>query len=115
MSIAICPGTFDPVTSGHLDVIGRASRFFDRFIIAVAASAAKQPMFSLEERVALLEKSACNLDNVEIRSFDTLLILLAGNLGPRLSSKLRAISDFSTSSRCRRSTAAWMRTSRPFS
>jgi pantetheine-phosphate adenylyltransferase len=95
MSIAICPGTFDPVTSGHLDVIGRASRFFDRFIIAVAASAAKQPMFSLEERMALLEKSACNLDNVEIRSFDTLLILLARELGATAIVKgLRAISDF---------------------
>ena len=94
-SIAICPGTFDPVTSGHLDVISRAARFFDRFVITVAASAAKQPMFSLEERVGLLEKATAGLANVEIRSFDSLLIPMAQEVGATAIIKgLRAISDF---------------------
>lgn len=95
MRIAVCPGTFDPVTSGHLDVIARASRFFDRFVIAVAASAAKQPMFSLEERVKLLEKTTGDLANVEVRPFDSLLVPLARELGATAIVKgLRAISDF---------------------
>ncbi len=83
------------MTSGHLDVISRAARFFDHFVIAVAASAAKQPMFSLDERVGLLKKSTTTLANVEIRSFDSLLIPLAREVGATAIIKgLRAISDF---------------------
>jgi len=92
---ALCPGTFDPVTSGHLDIIGRACRFFDRFYVAVASNPYKNPMFTLEERMSLLEKSTRGLPNVEVISFDCLLVELAERLGANAIVKgLRAISDF---------------------
>ncbi len=93
--IALCPGTFDPVTSGHLDVISRACRFFDRFYVAVASNPYKNPMFDLEERVDLLEKSVRSLPNVEVITFDCLLVELAEKMGANAIVKgLRAISDF---------------------
>ncbi|MDY6795950.1 MAG: pantetheine-phosphate adenylyltransferase [Actinomycetota bacterium] len=95
MTVAICPGTFDPITCGHLDVIKRACSFFERFIIAVAANPVKEPLFDLEERVYLLKKATCDLEEVEVCSFDTLLIDFAREVGANAVIKgLRAISDF---------------------
>lgn len=95
MTVAICPGTFDPITNGHLDVIKRASHFFERFIVAVAANPAKEPLFDLEERVFLLRKATEGLKNVEVDSFDTLLVDFARKVGATAIIKgLRALSDF---------------------
>ncbi len=95
MAIAVCPGTFDPVTSGHLDVIKRAAPFFDRFIVAVAENPVKKPLFTLQERVYLLKKATQGLKGVEVASFDTLLVEFARKVGARAIVKgLRAISDF---------------------
>lgn len=74
MHKAIYPGTFDPVTFGHLDVIKRASKLFDRVIVAVAANPEKRPLFSLPERVALAKACTKNLKNVSVESFDSLLV-----------------------------------------
>jgi pantetheine-phosphate adenylyltransferase len=95
MTVAICPGTFDPITCGHLDVISRACKFFNRFIVAVAVNPLKQPLFTLEERVYLLGKTTAGLGNVEVTAFDTLLIDFARKAGATVIVKgLRAISDF---------------------
>jgi pantetheine-phosphate adenylyltransferase len=95
MRVAICPGTFDPITCGHMDVINRACKYFDRFIIAVAANPFKQPLFNLSERVYLLKKATEGLDNVEVEPFDTLLVDFAYKSGATAIIKgLRAISDF---------------------
>jgi pantetheine-phosphate adenylyltransferase len=95
MSTAICPGTFDPITNGHLDVIRRAAKHFDRFIVGVAARADKAPLFSLEERVRLVRIATRDLSNVNVEPFDTLLIDFAHEVGATAIVKgLRAISDF---------------------
>jgi len=95
MKVAICPGTFDPITCGHLDVINRACKYFDRFIVGVAANPFKQPLFTLEERTHMLEKATAELDNVEVTPFDTLLVDFARTVGATAIVKgLRAISDF---------------------
>lgn len=92
---AICPGTFDPITSGHLDVIQRASPFFDRFIVAVAYNPAKNPLFPLNKRIELIEKSTRHLKNIEATGFEGLLVDKAKELGANVIVKgLRAISDF---------------------
>jgi len=72
--IAICPGTFDPITNGHLDVIERAAALFDRVIVAVAGDSGKQALFSLEERAELAHASCRHLDNVAVESFERLLV-----------------------------------------
>jgi len=95
MTVAICPGTFDPITCGHLDVITRACRYFSRFIVCVAANPAKEPLLSLEERVYLLRKATEDLAGVEVEAFDTLLVDFARKVGATAIVKgLRAISDF---------------------
>jgi pantetheine-phosphate adenylyltransferase len=95
MTKAICPGTFDPITCGHLDVINRAYKYFSKFIVAVAANPIKEPLFSLKERVYLLEKATAGLPNVKVESFDTLLVDFARKIGATAIVKgLRAISDF---------------------
>jgi len=95
MTVAICPGTFDPITCGHLDVIQRARRYFDRFIVAVAANPAKRPLLTLEERVYLLQRATEGMENVEVASFDTLLVDFARKVGATAIIKgLRALSDF---------------------
>jgi pantetheine-phosphate adenylyltransferase len=95
MRVAICPGTFDPITCGHMDVINRACKYFDRFKIAVAGNPFKQPLFDLEERVYLLKKATEGLSNVEVEPFDTLLVDFAYKAGATAIIKgLRAISDF---------------------
>src|SRR5207245_8925565 len=77
MSRAIYPGSFDPVTNGHLDVIERARKLFDEVIVAVAHNDEKQALFSLQERLDLLQETAAKIDNVRITQFDGLLVEFA--------------------------------------
>ena len=89
------PGTFDPITNGHLDVIERASKLFDKIIIAVAKSTQKSPMFDLDTRFFLVQKATKNLPNVEVRSFSNLLADFAKEIGADVVVRgLRAVSDF---------------------
>ncbi|HZH79878.1 MAG TPA: pantetheine-phosphate adenylyltransferase [Gemmatimonadales bacterium] len=93
-SIAVYPGSFDPVTRGHEDLIRRALRFADRLIVAVAVNPAKQPLFTLDERVALIRRVVDD-PAIEVRSFDGLLAEFARVAGATLIVRgLRAISDF---------------------
>lgn len=95
MRIAIYPGSFDPVTLGHLDIIRRASAVFDRLIVAVMHNQNKTPMFSTEERMALLQRTTGGVKNVEITSFGGLLADYAAQQGACAIIKgLRAVSDF---------------------
>lgn len=92
---AIYPGTFDPMTVGHIDVARRASSMFDDLIVAVAASTNKGPFFSLEERVDMATEILTDLDNVTVQSFGGLLMDYAHEVGSRVIVRgLRAISDF---------------------
>ena len=92
---AIYPGTFDPMTIGHVDVVQRASRMFDDVVVAVAASTNKNPFFSLEERVDMATRITDELDNVTARAFDGLLVDLAAKVDSKVIVRgLRAISDF---------------------
>jgi pantetheine-phosphate adenylyltransferase len=89
------PGTFDPITNGHLDVIVRANKLFDKIIVAVAASANKKPMLTLEERVMLVKQSTSFLKCVEVDSYDCLLIDYANKRGIyNILRSLRVASDF---------------------
>src|SRR5438128_1739039 len=95
--IAIYPGSFDPVTAGHLDIIGRGAGLFDRLIVAVAplSTAEKRPLFTLAERVALLREVCVEWPNVEIDAFEGLLVEYARRSGANAIVKgLRAVSDF---------------------
>src|SRR5690349_684363 len=95
MRIAIYPGSFDPLTNGHLDVIQRATKLFDRVVVAVAKSDSKQPLFALEERLALVKLAVQNLPNVESDAFDGLLIDYVEKRGAQAIVRgLRAVSDF---------------------
>lgn len=95
MPKALCPGSFDPPTNGHIDVIERASRYFDGVVVGVIANPSKEPLFSLEERTEMLKDALSHLDNVEIESFDGLLVTFAEARGLHLVVKgLRAVSDF---------------------
>jgi pantetheine-phosphate adenylyltransferase len=92
---ALCPGTFDPVTNGHLDVVGRASSMFDTVVVAVLENPSKAPLFTLQERVGLLEESLRDLGNVRVGSFGGLLVDYAGAQGAQMIVKgLRAVSDY---------------------
>lgn len=95
MKIAIYPGSFDPITSGHLNIIQRASKIFDRLIVCVMVNAGKNPMFSRDERVELIKKCIVGLENVEVDSSDELLATYAKRKGSCVIVKgLRAGSDF---------------------
>ncbi|MBR7123155.1 MAG: pantetheine-phosphate adenylyltransferase [Oscillospiraceae bacterium] len=95
MKIAIYPGSFDPITSGHLNIIRRAANIFDRLIVCVMTNHNKSPMFSREERVALIKKVVEDIDNVEVDSSDDLLAEYARSKGSCVIIKgLRAGSDF---------------------
>ncbi|MFN8104711.1 MAG: pantetheine-phosphate adenylyltransferase [Acidimicrobiia bacterium] len=95
MTLALCPGSFDPVTNGHLDIIERSSENFDEVLVAVIANPSKEPLFTLEERRALLEKSLTHLGNVAVESFQGLLVEFARTRGVDVIVKgLRAVSDF---------------------
>ena len=92
---AIYPGTFDPVTNGHLDIIERASRRFPRLIVAVSQNPGKTPLFPLEERIALVKEFASGYDGVEVDTFDGLLVDYATRRGVGVLVKgLRVASDF---------------------
>ena len=95
MARALTPGTFDPITEGHLDVITRASQLFDEIIVAVAASERKRPLFSLEERCELVRQATAHLPNVRVEPFDGLLVEFARKMDAGILIKgLRAITDF---------------------
>lgn len=92
--IAVYPGSFDPITRGHEDLIHRSLEFVDQLIVAVAVNVAKQPLFSLEERVALIEAAVTD-KRVEVQSFDGLLAEFAKQVGASVIIRgLRAVSDF---------------------
>lgn len=95
MKVAIYPGSFDPVTNGHLNIIRRAANIFDQLIVCVMVNAGKQPLFSLEERTELLRRVTRNLPNVEVDHADELLATYAKRRGSCVIVKgLRATSDF---------------------
>jgi pantetheine-phosphate adenylyltransferase len=92
---ALCPGTFDPVTNGHLDVIGRAAGMFDGVVVAVLENPSKAPLFALQERVALLREALGDQPSVRVASFGGLLVDFAGAQGAAMIVKgLRAVSDY---------------------
>ncbi|HWE69012.1 MAG TPA: pantetheine-phosphate adenylyltransferase [Acidimicrobiales bacterium] len=96
MTIALIPGSFDPVHNGHLEVIERASRLFDEVIVAALRNPQKsQPLFDLDERKEMLEEALAHMDNVRIVSVSTLLVNVAEDVGASAIVKgLRAVSDF---------------------
>lgn len=91
----IYPGTFDPITNGHVDLAERAARLFDRVVVAIAYSEKKTPLFDLEERVALCRQSLAHLHNIEVVGFGNLLTDFVRSLGARCVLRgLRAVADF---------------------
>lgn len=95
MKTVICPGSFDPVTKGHMDIIERASKLFDKVIVAVLNNAAKNPCFTIDERIELLKETTRHLGNIEIATFDGLLVDFARLRGASAVVKgLRAVTDF---------------------
>lgn len=95
MKRAIYPGSFDPVTLGHMDIISRAARVVDELIVAVLINSAKKPLFSVEERVSMLEEMTKDIPNVKVKSFDGLLVDYAGSQEADLIIRgLRAVTDF---------------------
>ena len=95
MTTVIYPGTFDPITNGHVDLVERASVLFDKLILAIAYSEKKQPMFNLEERIALCEKALEHLPNIEVCSFNNLITDFAKSKQSHVVLRgLRAVADF---------------------
>ena len=95
MKTAVYPGSFDPVTNGHLDIIQRSSQVFDKLIVAVVKNHSKEPLFSIEERIRLIQKAVGDIPNVEVDHFDGLLVNFVAARGAQIIIKgLRAISDF---------------------
>lgn len=93
--VAIYPGTFDPITKGHVDVVERACRMFDKVIVAIATNVKKQPLFDLNQRLTLARDSLSHLPNVSISGFNQLLVSFAKEHGANVILRgLRAISDF---------------------
>jgi pantetheine-phosphate adenylyltransferase len=92
---ALCPGTFDPVTNGHVDIVQRAAGLFDRVVVAVVENPAKEPLFSVAERIQMLREALSGLGNVDVESFSGLLVDHARSRGVGVIVKgLRAVSDF---------------------
>ncbi|MFC6288421.1 pantetheine-phosphate adenylyltransferase [Nocardioides sp. GCM10027113] len=95
MRRAVCPGSFDPVTNGHIDIVSRASRLFDEVIVAVGVNASKNRLFTAEERISMLEEACRDYDNVRVASFTGLLTTFCEENDVRAIVKgLRAVSDF---------------------
>ena len=96
-SIAVCPGSYDPVTNGHLDVIRRAAALYDEVVVAVVNRSVRKSsaMFGIEDRVGFIERALADLGNVRVEPFSTLVVEFASSVGARAIVKgLRAISDF---------------------
>ena len=92
---AIYPGSFDPLTNGHLDLIGRAAKIFDHLVVAILRNSAKDPLFSVEERVAMLSEGTAEFDNVSVSTFDGLLVDFAREQRAHAVVRgIRAISDY---------------------
>jgi pantetheine-phosphate adenylyltransferase len=100
LRVGLYPGTFDPVTNGHLDVIARAARLLDKLVVGVAINTGKGPLFSLEERVELVEAEIAQIATqngmvIEVKPFDTLLVQFARKIGASMIVRgLRAVSDY---------------------
>lgn len=95
ITTAIYPGTFDPITNGHIDLVIRASKLFDKVIVAIAINPGKKPAFSLDERVDLAKQTLVGLNNVEVCGFEGLLIDVANQKQAKVILRgLRAVSDF---------------------
>ena len=93
--IGVYPGTFDPITLGHLDIIRRGARLVDRLVIGVTTNPSKSPMFSVAERMAMVRREVADLDRVEVVEFDSLLMDFAEAQGARVIIRgLRAVADF---------------------
>lgn len=95
MKTIVYPGTFDPITNGHIDLIERASKLFDKLIVGIASNQKKSPLFDINERIALASESLQHLPNVEIKGFDYLLVNFVKDCGGvAVMRGLRAVSDF---------------------
>lgn len=95
MNIVVYPGTFDPITNGHSDLVERASRMFDKVILAVAASPKKQPLLPLAQRVALCQEALAHLPNIEVMGFQNLLAEFCREQNANIIMRgIRAVSDF---------------------
>ncbi|SDU77385.1 pantetheine-phosphate adenylyltransferase [Jiangella alkaliphila] len=95
MRRCLCPGSFDPVTNGHLDVIERAASLFDEVVVAVLVNVSKKGLFSLDERIDMLEKTCAHLPSVRVESFEGLLVDFARERDiPAVVKGLRAVTDF---------------------
>ncbi len=95
MRICVYPGSFDPITNGHLDIIERASRLFDKIIVGVLLNTSKMPLFTVEERIKLIDESCAHIKNVEVDSFEGLLIdFMKKKKALTIIKGLRAVSDF---------------------
>ncbi len=95
MRIGVYPGTFDPITLGHLDIIRRGAKLVDKLVIGVATNPSKSPMFTLEERVAQVRRETADVSNIDVTSFDSLLMNFAKSQNAKVIVRgLRAVSDF---------------------
>ncbi|MHB0971892.1 MAG: pantetheine-phosphate adenylyltransferase [Thermoanaerobaculia bacterium] len=95
MRKAVYPGSFDPITNGHLDIIRRGTKMFDRVIVAILSNEEKQPLFSVDERIAILKQATSDLPTVEIQSFSGLLVKFMEQVGADVVVRgIRAVSDF---------------------
>lgn len=95
MRIGVCPGSFDPITNGHIDIIERAAKMFDKIIVAVLKNSSKNALFSIDERIELIKSSCEHVENIEVDSFEGLLIDYMNFKKANIIIKgLRAISDF---------------------
>jgi pantetheine-phosphate adenylyltransferase len=93
--VAIYPGSFDPPTNGHLDIVQRAAKLFDRVVVAVGTNLAKKTFFGDDERIALMREACASLPNVEVRGFDTLTVEFARSVAASFVIRgIRALSDF---------------------
>ncbi len=93
--MAVYPGTFDPITNGHIDLVSRAAPLFDHLVVAIADSQSKGPSFALDERIEMARLALAGIDNVEVRGFATLLASFVNEIGAGVILRgLRAVSDF---------------------